>query len=216
MKWLIGYLFMVTAAFAYGQDWTTTVRTARNAYKNGDFERSIRLYQSVEKQSPKTKKLSSEFGQAAYRSGDFVSAQTYFENASKQPNKKQAANQFHNLGNSYMKQKKYGEAIAAYKKALRLYPNDKQTQYNLSEALRNNNKSNNSSSNQQKNQTPSQPKNEPSKPQPQSQDRDGDQKLPSKSADRLLNQLMKAEAETKRKIAGSRQKGTGNSSGKDW
>lgn len=38
---------------------------------------------------------------------------------------------FHNLGNSYMDQKKYGEAVEAYKNALRNNPADEQTRYNL-------------------------------------------------------------------------------------
>ncbi len=38
---------------------------------------------------------------------------------------------FHNLGNSYMDQKKYTEAIEAYKNALRNNPTDEQTRYNL-------------------------------------------------------------------------------------
>src|SRR5690606_28202432 len=38
---------------------------------------------------------------------------------------------FHNLGNTYMNEKKYTEAVAAYKNALRNNPNDDETRYNL-------------------------------------------------------------------------------------
>lgn len=38
---------------------------------------------------------------------------------------------FHNKGNAYMAQKKYPEAIEAYKNALRNNPNDEETRYNL-------------------------------------------------------------------------------------
>lgn len=38
---------------------------------------------------------------------------------------------FHNKGNAFMKQKKYPEAIEAYKDALRNNPNDEETRYNL-------------------------------------------------------------------------------------
>ena len=38
---------------------------------------------------------------------------------------------FHNKGNAYMEQKKYPEAIEAYKDALRNNPNDDETRYNL-------------------------------------------------------------------------------------
>ncbi|SFN67075.1 tetratricopeptide repeat protein [Salegentibacter flavus] len=38
---------------------------------------------------------------------------------------------FHNLGNSFMRQKKYKEAVEAYKDALRNNPRDEETRYNL-------------------------------------------------------------------------------------
>lgn len=38
---------------------------------------------------------------------------------------------FHNMGNSFMEQKKYDEAVEAYKKALRNNPKDEETRYNL-------------------------------------------------------------------------------------
>lgn len=38
---------------------------------------------------------------------------------------------FHNQGNAYMKQKKYSEAVEAYKQSLRNNPNDDETRYNL-------------------------------------------------------------------------------------
>ena len=38
---------------------------------------------------------------------------------------------FHNLGNSYMQQKNYSEAVSAFKNALRNDPTDEETRYNL-------------------------------------------------------------------------------------
>ncbi|MFN4762122.1 tetratricopeptide repeat protein [Gillisia sp. Q332] len=38
---------------------------------------------------------------------------------------------FHNLGNTFMEQKKYKEAVEAYKNALRSNPSDEETRYNL-------------------------------------------------------------------------------------
>lgn len=217
MKSTLTYFFFFIALFTSAQSWNALVSSARDAYKKGDFERSIRLYQSAEKQKTKSNTISPEIGQASYRSGDFQTAQSYFERATKGVNKQRSAAQFHNLGNSLMKQKKYGEAITAYKQALRLSPNDQQTQYNLSEAIRKNkNKPNNPPDNQKNNQQPPQPKNDNSDRPSKQEAGSNDQKLPSKSADRLLDQLMKAEAETKRKLAGSKQKGSNNSSGKDW
>ena len=41
------------------------------------------------------------------------------------------ARSFHNLGNSLLKANQLGESIHAYKNALRNYPNDLETKYNL-------------------------------------------------------------------------------------
>ncbi len=43
---------------------------------------------------------------------------------------------FHNRGNSFMRQKKYKEAVEAYKNALRNDPEDDQTRYNLALAMK--------------------------------------------------------------------------------
>ncbi|MCA0429667.1 MAG: VWA domain-containing protein [Bacteroidetes bacterium] len=44
---------------------------------------------------------------------------------------------WHNIGNCYLQQKKYEEAINAYKKSLKLNPKDEETRYNLAYALKN-------------------------------------------------------------------------------
>ena len=49
------------------------------------------------------------------------------EAATTRPEKHQA---FHNLGNVFMKEKKYTEAVEAYKNALRNDPSDEETRYN--------------------------------------------------------------------------------------
>jgi Ca-activated chloride channel family protein len=46
------------------------------------------------------------------------------------------SNLYYNMGNSYLKQQKLKESIEAYKKSLRLNPNDRESKYNLAEAQR--------------------------------------------------------------------------------
>ena len=100
-----------------GQEWQTTISSARNAYRKGDFERAAQLYKGVNQKQVNQLKLSPEFGQSAYRTADFSSAQHSFEQASKQAKGKQKAVQFYNLGNSFIKKKKSDEAINAFKNA---------------------------------------------------------------------------------------------------
>jgi len=46
-------------------------------------------------------------------------------------NKKEKHHAFHNLGNTFMNEKRYGEAVESYKNALRNNPADDETRYNL-------------------------------------------------------------------------------------
>jgi tetratricopeptide (TPR) repeat protein len=125
-----------------------------------------------------------------------------------------------------MKRKDYSGAVEAYKNALRRNPNDVQTRYNLSEALRKLKKNNNNPPppNNPPNNPPKDPKqpNKPKDPNPKdpNQQQQPSQRnpsnLPNKTVDRLLDELMKNEAQTKRKMGGEKGKNYNCNSGKDW
>eukprot|EP00825_Cyclidium_porcatum_P006682 TRINITY_DN13337_c0_g1_i3.p3 TRINITY_DN13337_c0_g1~~TRINITY_DN13337_c0_g1_i3.p3 ORF type:complete len:102 (+),score=18.51 TRINITY_DN13337_c0_g1_i3:184-489(+) len=72
-----------------------------------------------------------------YKRGEYKQAAEWYEkNADKAVTASQAAKLYHNLGNAYYQTGKYKESLEAYKKALKLKPQDVDTKYNLSEALR--------------------------------------------------------------------------------
>lgn len=50
--------------------------------------------------------------------------------------KRDRGDAMHNMGNAQMKQENYEGAVESYKEALRNNPNDEETRYNLSEAVR--------------------------------------------------------------------------------
>jgi tetratricopeptide (TPR) repeat protein len=56
---------------------------------------------------------------------------TYAAAAEKATTKAEKHKIFHNLGNVFMEEKKYQEAVEAYKNALRNNPNDEETRYNF-------------------------------------------------------------------------------------
>jgi tetratricopeptide (TPR) repeat protein len=64
-------------------------------------------------------------------------AATEFEKlADKTTNPAEKTMVYHNLGNSLLAQKKFDPSIDAYKKALRIMPNDPETKYNLAYAMK--------------------------------------------------------------------------------
>ncbi len=64
------------------------------------------------------------------------SAKEFGDIAEKAPLPADKSMAYHNMGNSYLVQKKLDESIATYKKALRLTPNDPETKYNLAYAMK--------------------------------------------------------------------------------
>lgn len=92
---------------------------------------------------------------------------------------------YHNLGNAYLFQHKYNEAIDAYKKALKLNPNDEDTRYNLAFALKHK-KDNQGGNNQQQNQQ---------NQQNQQQQQQNQQQITKEQAERLMQTLIQKERE---------------------
>jgi len=247
MKIILSIAFLFVLNIGFSQQWRDSLEAARIAYENKEYVEALKYYESAQKNAPENIDLSDEIAQSAYKAREFKKAEEiYQQNGNKKESKLEKADNFHNLGNARMKNKDYSGAIESYKEALRLNPNDEQTRYNLSEAIRqlkneqqqkkNDNQDNqdqqNDNQDQENDQNQNQPQNEGDQGKQENDEKNnqnqGDQNqegnsnkqnksnLPSKTVDRLLDKLMKEEAETKRKVNGS-QGGTDTpKSGKDW
>jgi Ca-activated chloride channel family protein len=220
---------------AWGQDWRDELRAARASYKQGDYDKALRTYRSAQKLAPDEVDLSDEIGQTAYKAEKYdVAEKVYQQSSSRKGNAQQQARTYHNLGNARMKQQKYDEAIASYKEALRHNPERNETRYNLSRAMRQKqaqqqqqaqNKPQQNPPNPPK-QKPKDPAAQPNQPQPnksgqqpksgEPQDDPGKPQLSDEKTNRMLDELMKREMETKKKFSGGKDKGGAISSGKDW
>jgi tetratricopeptide (TPR) repeat protein len=207
------------SSISYSQSWRETLETARNQYAIKNYPAAYKTYKLVAKQLPSNINLDAEIGQAAYKAGDYTNASLYF---SKQKNasriKKARLN--HNLGNAYLQQKNYQKAIEAYKKSLRTNPSDDKTRYNLALAMqKQKNQQKSTPKNNKNKQDPKQnpPKNK--KPKDNNQEKkkpeEADQQLKQNAIDRMLDDLMKRELDTKQKHRGKPNKNT-NENGKDW
>jgi Ca-activated chloride channel family protein len=243
MNKIIHIVFLLLCFSAFGQDWRDSLSIAREAYKKADYSKALKYYESAQKKAPDNIDLSDEMAQSAYKAREFEKAEKiYQQNSSSKKSNTQKADSYHNLGNSRMKKKDYQGAIDAYKESLRLNPNDDNTRYNLSEAIRqlkneqkkdqnqnNQDKQNQDKQNQDKQNKdkqneqnkPQQGQNKPNQPSKPNEEKDdtaenGKGQLPNKTVDRMLDKLMKDEAETKRKINGTNGNNQTARSGKDW
>ncbi|MBK8945116.1 MAG: tetratricopeptide repeat protein [Ignavibacteriae bacterium] len=76
-------------------------------------------------------------GDAIYKQGRFEESIEEFKNSfALAKTDEDKAKIFHNIGNSLLKAKKLKESIGAYREALKLNPNDMETKYNLSYAIK--------------------------------------------------------------------------------
>ena len=218
---VILFLLGLTSTKSFSQSWRKTLETARNLYAIKNYPAAYKTYQQVAKQLPSNIQLDAEIGQAAYKAGDYTKAAQYF---SKQKNavKTKKARLNHNLGNAYLQQKNYQKAIEAYKKSLRTNPSDEKTRYNLALAMqKQKNQHKNEPKNNKNKQAPKQnpPKNNKPKEEEDNQEKkqpeEADKQLKQNATDRMLDDLMKRELDTKQKQKGKPNKNT-NENGKDW
>ena len=102
-----------------------------------DAEADYRVTES--KKSPKKAVAGYNLGNSIYRQNQQGEAQIkYIQALETAKTKTEKHRIYHNLGNTFMLEKKYDLAADAYKNALRNNPNDKETRYNYALAKRKN------------------------------------------------------------------------------
>lgn len=241
---IVTYIFFLFA-FAqpiFAQEWRDTLREARKSFVNHNYEKSYKQYRSAQKLAPKQIDLSDEMGHAAYKAGKYQDAEKIFaKSSSNKGNASQKGNVHRQIGDAKMQQRKYDEAAESYKESLRNNPKDNKSRYNLTQALKkakeqkqqqqkeqqqNQNQCQNNQSNGKPNQksNPNQPNKNQSQPQSKSPSNPEKQQAESKTAklsdkktERMLDELVKKEMETKKKFDGVKGSGTGvKRTGKDW
>jgi tetratricopeptide (TPR) repeat protein len=181
-------------------------------------------------------------GDALYKQKKFADAAEQFNKlaSSANNNKVVTAQAYHNLGNSYLENKKLQESIDAYKKALLNNPKDDETRYNLAYAQeklkqqqqqqnkqnqQNKDNKNQDNKNQQNKDNKNQDnKNKDNKDQnKQNQDKDKDQQnaphkdqLSKEDAQRMLDALNNDEKQTQDKLKNKKLKASKLNITKDW
>lgn len=96
--------------------------------KYADAEADYRISDSKNR---KQATPSYNLGNAIYRQNQSTEAQFHYRQALKNAKTRTEKHKaFHNLGNTYMNAKDYGNAVEAYKNALRNNPADEETRYN--------------------------------------------------------------------------------------
>lgn len=108
------------------------LRTAEDDLAENDFPSAEASYRKAVSKNPESVKAKYNMANMYYGKERVSQAESRLKQAAKIAETKEEKHKiFHNLGNTFMEQKEYKEAIEAYKNALRNNPNDEETRYNL-------------------------------------------------------------------------------------
>lgn len=112
-------------------------RKANEAYRNGDYETAVELYQKAIDQNPDDARLHFNLGSALAKLGESEQAAGAFETAKQlMDDPEQQAMADYNAGTMFSEQEMYDEAVEYYRNALRNNPSDPDAKHNYEMALR--------------------------------------------------------------------------------
>lgn len=108
------------------------MRQAERSVKEGDFVKAESEYREALSKNPSNAKANYNFGHLyADKEMEAESMNQLLKTVKTAQSKEIKHKAFHNLGNAYMAQEDYAQAVRAYKDALRNDPTDDETRYNL-------------------------------------------------------------------------------------
>lgn len=111
------------------------LRKGNELYKQKKYKEAQSSYMSALQKDPTSYTGLFNIGDALYKEKNFENArQAMVASAKSSKDKKEQAKAYHNVGNTFMEEKKWEEAVKAYKQSLRLDPTDADTKYNLAYA----------------------------------------------------------------------------------
>jgi Ca-activated chloride channel family protein len=123
---------LLVAMTASAQTDRQYIREGNKQFRVGQYDKAEVSYRKAVEKNPKNPQAAYNLGNALMAQKKDSAAVQQFEQATHietNPLRKAAA--YHNMGVICQTHKMYGEAIEAYKNALRLNPNDDETRYNL-------------------------------------------------------------------------------------
>lgn len=146
-KLIILILLVLPTLVAFAQKERKFVREGNQWFETGlkdtskldtvSFGKAEVAYRRALELKPEDQQWQFNLADALYKQKKADESAKEFENiAEKATIPADKAKAFHNMGNSYLVQKKLDESIATYKKALRIAPNDPETKYNLAYAMK--------------------------------------------------------------------------------
>jgi len=220
---LIGCLFTCITTFAQKKG-DRDVYYGNKAYKTGDLKTAVSKYEEALKLNPANNiaRINLAIAQSKLKAAD--ASVKNFDQAIK-ANKNNAAMEArlnYDKGVTLAKNKKYQDAVDAFKKTLLTTPDDSNARENLQKALnelkkqqqKNKPKDQNKKQDQKKKDDQQKKQDQQKQQQKKDQQQNQPQKMTKQQADKLLQALRNQEKETRKKL--QKKNGAPPANGEDW
>ena len=217
---------LLIAVGAQAQTDRQYVRQGNKLFQKGDFEYAEVAYAKAIEKNEKNPQAHYNLGNALMAQRKDSAAVVQFQAAGQlETNPLRKSQAYHNIGVVCQQNKLYGDAIEAYKQALRLNPNDDETRYNLALCKHEKQKQDQNQQNQnqnQQNKDDQQKKDNQDKQEQKQQDQDKQKQQEQKpqmskeNAEQLLNAAMQQEKQTQKRMKEAEKQGERRQVEKNW
>ena len=222
-KKVITMLLLLMTVTAIAQTDRQYIRQGNKQFHRGDYLGSEVSYRKAIEKNPKNPQAAFNLGNALMAQKKDSAAVKQFENAARlETNPLRKAQSYHNMGVICQTHKMYGEAIEAYKNALRLNPDDDETRYNLVLCKHQKKKQDQNKQNQQNDDKKQDDKKDQQKPE-ENKDKQEQQKqeqpkpqMSKENAEQLLNAAIQNEKQTQDKLKKAQQQPQRRNIQKNW
>jgi Ca-activated chloride channel family protein len=131
--------FLLSIAFALvacGSAVASSNRQGNKLYNQGRYDEALSAYQKAQAEQPDLAELHYNVGNTLHHKEDYQGAAAETLQGLSKADPDLRAQAYYNLGNSFYRQGQFAEAVAAYKEALKLNPDDQDAKHNLELAQR--------------------------------------------------------------------------------
>ena len=232
---VLKYIFILIAIFASSAAFAQTdrqyIRNGNKLFHQQNYAKAEVEYRKAISKNPNNSQAIYNLGNALLMQQKDSAATSLFQKSGKiEKSKIRKAMSYHNIGVICQKHQMYGEAINAYKEALRNNPNDNETRYNLAlckKLLKNQPKDKNKQNNKQKDKN-NKDKNKKDKNKDKQNNKNKDQdkqdkkqqqpkdRMSKDNAEQLLNAAMQEEKATQQRISKAMQQAGSRKLQKNW
>ena len=194
MKTLLLISFCLLSVAVFSQNGNNFVQNGNDAYRKNDYKTAVEQYQKALHKEPGNIAAKFNMANALLRQKDAAGATKQYDDILTTTNDQSLkAKTFYNKGLASIQQQKLDDAIAQFKQALNLAPEDNDIRENLQKAL--NEKRKKDEQNQQKNKQ--QPKKD--QPKPQQKEKPANKQLMEQKFNELRNQEKQLQKQLQRK-----------------